>query len=316
MKNLSFIYVCLAFFFAINLISENNESETLTLATVEKSFNDLMSNIDLNNRQKSEIRKNIVTQLQSLIDQDALNDPDQLSTALTIATNSALSSQQTESQIRKLKLAIEKKINNTGAPNNSLSTGLAETPVKKTPHELLVLKFKKQLQKVTDYTLSNEKQLKGHEVGYFTPADINALSEAIETNTNLLNLTIPNLSVRYTNDNRMYSSYIPLPQVEVLGKALLKNTTLETLTIAMHSSEHVIHLLELLEKGSLKKLNIGGRCDIQFDGDRTIWPSVRSTLLNNKNLAINVAPCSGRYREPQDFKEILKKDGTDARFFD
>jgi hypothetical protein len=161
MKNLSFIYVCLAFFFAINLISENNESETLTLATVEKSFNDLMSNIDLNNRQKSEIRKNIVTQLQSLIDQDALNDPDQLSTALTIATNSALSSQQTESQIRKLKLAIEKKINNTGAPNNSLSTGLAETPVKKTPHELLVLKFKKQLQKVTDYTLSNENNLRG-----------------------------------------------------------------------------------------------------------------------------------------------------------
>lgn len=305
-----FICIFFTFFFAVDSICES-----LTLETVEKSFNDLVSDTALNNRQKSEIRKTIVTQLQSLFEQGALSDPDQLSKALSIVTNSAVSSQQTESQIRKLKTAIEKKINEINPPSNSPSTGGAGSPVISSKNPL-VSKFKKQLEKLTDYTLSKQRQIKGGGFANFSPSEVDALSEVLETNTNLLNLTIPYLSLRGTSDGRAFFSFLPSAQVQVLGKALLKNTTLETLTIELASSEDVIALLDLLEKGSLKRLNIGGRCTQMGARDRPIWPTVRNTLRNNKNLIIDVSPCYGRFEEPRDFKEDLKKDGTDARFFD
>lgn len=304
-----YVGIFFVFFSAVNSISETNQSETLTLATVEKAFNDLVSNTGLNNRQKSEIRKTVVTQLQTLIDQDALSDHDQLSKALTIVTNSAVISQQTESQVRKLIIAIEKKINEISGSTNSPLTGLVGSPVNSSEHSLLVLKFKKQLKKLTDYTLSKEKQLRGGEVAYFSPAEVDALSEVLETNTNLRNLKIPLLSERGTIDGRRNPTYIPKAQVEALGKALLKNTTLERLSIKLGSGGHVIALLELLEKGALKRLNISGICD-----NRAIWPTIRNTLRNNKNLIIDVSSCY--YWEPREFKEDLKKDGTEARFFD
>jgi hypothetical protein len=116
---------------SISSIAENNNLGSLTLVTVEKNLSDLMTNSTLNNRQKSELRKTIVTQLQSLVDQGALSGPDHLFKALEIVKDATLSSQQTAPQLKKLEVLLEKKVHDALGQTNSNSTKLADTSVKK-----------------------------------------------------------------------------------------------------------------------------------------------------------------------------------------
>jgi hypothetical protein len=175
----------------------------------------------------------------------------------------------------------------------------------------------KTLAEVSDYTLEIGKKIHSTKRGWmviknFTSNDIYALSEALETNTTLRNLTIPSLSSLHTDyghGGRVYSEYLGLSEVKALGNALQKNRTLETLTIEIPSSEHVITLLELLEKSSLKRVKFEGVCIIN-DSEPKIWPTIRNTLLNNKNIIIDISRCDKNVNRPQDFNDILKNDGT------